>query len=231
MTQGPAAEGKGRESGPHSGFPVSAAQQQPQTATTTSGSAPSPSPSLQPSAQPPPPPRASPLPPRCPSPASGLPAPLPPCSGVWDVVSLSAVAAMDHGRRRMYALSLGPPPHTPLHITASRSAVARFWVLLADFVALRCTPASWHDALPPGHPFICVDPASGTFVVNRPAADPPPPDEWPLWAPPCVFSPPLPLSACPHPLCVWIYVFSGPFPPCPALHCPAPLPPCQLLPC
>ena len=98
-------------------------------------------------------------------------------SGVWDVVSLSAVAAMDHGRRRMYALSLGPPPPTPLHVTASRSAVARFWVLLADFVALRCTPASWRDALPPAHPFICFDPASGTFVVNRPAADPPPPDE------------------------------------------------------
>ena len=98
-------------------------------------------------------------------------------SGVWDVVSLSAIAAMDKGRRRMYALSLGPPPATPLHITASRSAVAHFWVLLADFVALRCTPASWRDALPPGHPFICFDPASGLFVVNRPAADPPPPDE------------------------------------------------------
>jgi len=98
-------------------------------------------------------------------------------SGVWDVVSLSAIAAMDHGRRRMYALSLGPPPPTPLHITASRSAVARFWVLLTDFVAQRCSPASWRDTLPPGHPFICFDPASGTFVVNRPAADPPPPDE------------------------------------------------------
>ncbi|KAL4857964.1 hypothetical protein ACK3TF_001931 [Chlorella vulgaris] len=35
-------------------------------------------------------------------------------SGVWDVVSLAAVAAMGHGRRRMYAMSLAPPPLPPL---------------------------------------------------------------------------------------------------------------------
>jgi hypothetical protein len=63
-------------------------------------------------------------------------------SGVWGVVSLSAIAAMDHGRRLMYALRLWPPPPTPLHITASRSPVTRFWVLVTEFDTLRCAPAS-----------------------------------------------------------------------------------------
>ena len=89
-------------------------------------------------------------------------------SGVWDVVCLAAVAAMDHGRRRMYALSTGPPPQTPLHVSSSRSAVARFWELLADFVALRCVPASWQDHCPLGHPFIHFDPATSQFAVHRP---------------------------------------------------------------
>ena len=61
-------------------------------------------------------------------------------SGVWGVVSLSAIAAMDHGRRLMYALRLWPPPPTPLHITASRSPVTRFWVLVTEFDTLRCAP-------------------------------------------------------------------------------------------
>jgi hypothetical protein len=95
-------------------------------------------------------------------------------NGVWDVVCLAAVAAMDHGRRCMYALSTGPPSATPFHVIASRSAVARFWSLLADFVSLRCVPASWRNSLQPGHPFITFDPASGTFQVARPPAEPPP---------------------------------------------------------
>jgi hypothetical protein len=90
-------------------------------------------------------------------------------SGVWDVVCLAAIAAMDHGRRRMYALSLGPPPATPLHVSSSRSAVAYFWERLTDFVALRRVPASWRASVPLGHPFIHFDPASALFFVHRPA--------------------------------------------------------------
>lgn len=86
--------------------------------------------------------------------------------GVWDVVCLAAIAAMDHGRRRMYALSLGPPPPTPLVDCCARSASARFWELLTDFVALRCIPESWQ--LSPTHPFISFDPATAYFRVHRP---------------------------------------------------------------
>lgn len=88
---------------------------------------------------------------------------------VWEVVCLAAVAAMDHGRRRMYALSSGPPPPTPLHVSSGRSAVARFWELLVDFVSLGCAPASWQAHCPPGHPFIHFQPASGSYSVHRPA--------------------------------------------------------------
>eukprot|EP00887_Chlorella_sp_A99_P006692 scaffold3.g6692.t1 len=93
-------------------------------------------------------------------------------AGVWDIACLAAVAAMDHGRRRMYALSVAPPvpgaAPAPPHVVCARSAVARFWSLLADFVALRCAPRSWAPAVAPDHPFICYDPASSSFRVHRP---------------------------------------------------------------
>jgi len=89
-------------------------------------------------------------------------------SGVWTVAVLAAVSAMDHGRRRMYALSTGPAPATPIHVICARSAVARFWALLADFVALRCAPASWQAHVPPGHPFIHFDPQSNSLAVHPP---------------------------------------------------------------
>ena len=77
-------------------------------------------------------------------------------SGVWDVVCLATVTAMDHGRRRMYALSAGPPQATPIHVTCARSSVGTFWSLLADFVVLRCAPDTWRQQLPPAHPLFAM---------------------------------------------------------------------------
>ena len=96
--------------------------------------------------------------------------------GVWDVVCLAAVAAMDHGRRLLWALSTGPPPVAPLAVTAAHTACARFWSHLSDFVALRAAPASWLARCPTGHPFIHVDPDSGSLVLHPTglAALPPP---------------------------------------------------------
>ena len=90
--------------------------------------------------------------------------------GVWDVVCLAAVAAMDHGRRRMYAMSQRPPSQTSPRLVASSSAVAHFWRLLSDFVSLRSAPHSWRDHTPPGHPFIHFHPHSSSFVLNPPVA-------------------------------------------------------------
>ena len=100
--------------------------------------------------------------------------------GVWSVVCLAAVEAMDHGRRRMHAMqhsAADPPPAASIVATCSRSAVARFWSLLADFAALRCAPAVWHVHCPPDHPFLFFDEAAGRFTVVHPA---PLPDALPL---------------------------------------------------
>ncbi len=96
-------------------------------------------------------------------------------SGVWDVACLAAVEAMDHGRRSMYAMRMGPaepPPAADVVRRASRSAVARFWCLLADFVGLGGAPPAWRAACPPGHPLLFFDPAAGRWAVDRPVMPP-----------------------------------------------------------
>ena len=96
-------------------------------------------------------------------------------SGVWALVCLAAVDAMDHARRVMYALSTGPQPDAPLYAIAGRSAVVRFWSHLADFLALDCVPPAWRASCPAGHPFFHTDPASGAFALNHPAPPAAPP--------------------------------------------------------
>ena len=97
-------------------------------------------------------------------------------AGVWQVVCLAAVAAMDSGRRRMYVLNLGPanpPPHPPTIVaTCARFAVARFWSNLADFVGLHRVPRRWRPHCPAGHPFIFFDHAAGYFAAARPVVAP-----------------------------------------------------------
>jgi len=97
-------------------------------------------------------------------------------SGVWDVVCLAAISAMEHGRRLLWALSSGPPPTTPLTVTAAHAARTRFWSRLSDFVALRTAPASWLEHCPPGHPFIHLDPTSGSLTLHPSGLAAPPPD-------------------------------------------------------
>jgi len=94
-------------------------------------------------------------------------------AGVWDLVCLAAIAAMDHGRRTLYALSTGPPPEAPLSAIAGRSACARFWSHLTDFMAFSCAPPGWRNHCPTGHPFIHVDPATNNLAVHCPAAEAP----------------------------------------------------------
>lgn len=93
--------------------------------------------------------------------------------GVWHVVCLAAIEAMDSGRRRMYAMSVAPNPHPPSIVaTCGRHAVARFWSLLADFVALRRVPSRWRAHCPAPHPFVYFDAAADLFAVDRPVVAP-----------------------------------------------------------
>ena len=100
-------------------------------------------------------------------------------AGVWDVVCLAALAAMDKGRRLMAAAFFDPAPPPPAALVARsiRAARAHFWCALADFVALQRVPAAWRQRCPPTHPFICYDPGAAAWEVNRPIVAPATPDQ------------------------------------------------------
>ena len=57
--------------------------------------------------------------------------------------------------------------------SVKQQAVARFWELLQDFVALRVAPASWLSELAPDHPFLRVegDRLVAHCVVAAPGAE------------------------------------------------------------
>jgi hypothetical protein len=84
------------------------------------------------------------------------PPPLPHITpGVWTLVCLCALAAMEYGRTLLWAqhhhLPAAPAPQwaNPLR-AVSNAAVARFWHLLQDFA--RANPRHW--TLPHSHPFL-----------------------------------------------------------------------------
>lgn len=86
--------------------------------------------------------------------------------GVWRVVLLAALQAMDKGRRLLAKWQLQQqqgqvmPQHImsqPQRITvATQVAVATVWDMLQDFVSLRLCPPTWLLHLAPGHPFLAV---------------------------------------------------------------------------
>ena len=57
--------------------------------------------------------------------------------------------------------------------SVKQQAVARFWELLQDFVALRVAPESWLSELAPDHPFLRVegDRLVAHCVVAAPGAE------------------------------------------------------------
>lgn len=96
-------------------------------------------------------------------------------ASVWCLVCLAAVAAMDHGRRVLYAVSHGPPVAGPVHAAAATAARNRFWRHLSDFLAYQRSQPSWRGACPPGHPFFHLDTATDTLVLHYPEVAAPPP--------------------------------------------------------
>lgn len=92
-------------------------------------------------------------------------------SGVWDVVCLAAVRAMDRGRRALIRETLyQPQPAAPAALVArsGQAACGHFWSCLYDFVSHRRIPHGWQERCPPGHPFIFFDPATRLLAVRRP---------------------------------------------------------------
>jgi hypothetical protein len=92
--------------------------------------------------------------------------------GVWGVVCLASIAAMDSGRRLMVSQPMEPdsqlPPAGPgLATVAGRHAVARLWDLLQDFCTLGAAPASWRAAVSAQHPFLRWQPDRQSWRLRR----------------------------------------------------------------
>ena len=79
--------------------------------------------------------------------------------GIWRVVCLAAICALEHVRRTACAIALAGVPsvaassHVSVHTLINR-AVARFWELLTDFCVLNAAPLSWQHCVASAHPFI-----------------------------------------------------------------------------
>jgi hypothetical protein len=91
--------------------------------------------------------------------------------GVWGVVCLASIAAMDSGRRLMVSQRIEPdsqlPPAGPgLATVAGRHAVAQLWDL-QDFCTLGAAPASWRAAVLAQHPFLRWQPDRQSWRLRR----------------------------------------------------------------
>lgn len=121
--------------------------------------------------------------------------------GVWLVVTLAALAAMNTGRRHLAGMCIPDPADVePMDVPANRGAYVpatqpqllracvcaeeTFWALMHDFVLVaRDTPRRWRDlygSVPASHPFLHGRAQGVLAVSQRPAqvalaAVPPPP--------------------------------------------------------
>ena len=90
--------------------------------------------------------------------------------GVWDIVVMVAVAAMDRARRFMvvqHSFAQAPVPRGPeLGRRGAERARVSFWELLHEFAASGCTPSGVTSAGPLGatHPFLCLTNAGAIRV-------------------------------------------------------------------
>ena len=93
---------------------------------------------------------------------------------VWDVVALSALAALERGRQHMYK---GGAPPSPLRraklVGLGAVVVADFWARVASFAALGIVPDGW-GSVPGAHPFLANRAGRVVFVSPPDSASPPP---------------------------------------------------------
>ena len=117
--------------------------------------------------------------------------------GVWRVVCLAALSAMEHGRRKLWGFGVDAdqaaatiaatrqhtledvwgmpaPAAAPCPIArASNRAVTDFWGRLTSFATLRLAPDSWLEPVGTDHPFLCsggVQIRMGPASANQEAA-------------------------------------------------------------
>jgi hypothetical protein len=93
-------------------------------------------------------------------------------AGVWDVVCIAAIAAMDSARRRMDAARIDAKRQGLLRMPqdvpsqASRQATTRFWNLLQDYCTLATAPPEWQEQVTQGHPFFYWEPVDREWKLS-----------------------------------------------------------------
>ena len=91
-------------------------------------------------------------------------------AGVWRVVCLAVVCALDHVRRAACAIALAgvlsvPPSASDTSVPSMiNRAIARFWDLLTEFFVLNAAPGSWQHSVVASHPFFAWN---NSWVVLR----------------------------------------------------------------
>ena len=97
--------------------------------------------------------------------------------GVWRVVCLAAVTAMDYGRKQLHRLDTlqqsssaarEAPAVVPM-LVVPKLAATMFWTLLQDFVGLGTAPWGWGARLGRQHPFMCwLSPLGPRLRLHKP---------------------------------------------------------------
>ena len=87
--------------------------------------------------------------------------------GVWDVVCLAALTAIERGRRYARTRVRAHGPAATLVQRACACAVADLWGRLSGFVSLQRVPKRGWASVPPEHPFVgLID--GRRLVLNQP---------------------------------------------------------------
>lgn len=92
---------------------------------------------------------------------------------LWQVICLSALAAIHMGRRQLWAayVAAGRPADAqlqPILRDASAMAVQSFWKALLGFAERDTLPQGWDLAGAEEHPFICRRPLEDPLFSSRP---------------------------------------------------------------
>ncbi|KAH7617816.1 hypothetical protein NADE_000021 [Nannochloris sp. 'desiccata'] len=88
--------------------------------------------------------------------------------GIWDVVCISALKAMDSTRAGLFKRQFaGAQPRTALAASVGVRACAQFWANIASFCGHNLAPRAWRGQVSTTHPFISFNTDSEKWNLNR----------------------------------------------------------------
>jgi hypothetical protein len=88
--------------------------------------------------------------------------------GVWDMVCISALKAMDTSRAGLFKrISDGAREGTALAASVGARACAQFWAYIGSFCGHNLAPQGWRNQVSARHPFITFDIETEKWNINR----------------------------------------------------------------